>query len=174
MENAELLNSRFNKGLVTSQIKSLFDYDTDTAHFNDVNKIYHAWSLSHADPMKRPRFYNVQTVLKLSQPLYVLVSAFSTMEHESREYDVIHMKTGSWVRFGIPVNRKMIGMLGGQELISRLILSSGITGLTHLIEQLINTVDSIEDRDNLKANVKLLKEIQSGIILEGMNHVTKD
>lgn len=173
-QTTAVLDSRFNKGLVNSQLRGLFDYEKETQSFDDCNKIFHAWSMTHVVPEKRPRFYNVQEVLKLPHPLYILVSSFSSMSHEGRDYVVIHMKTGNWIRFGLPLNKKLIGMLGGEELLARLLLVNGVHGLINFIEKSVDKVDNYEDKDNLKINVNLLKEIAKGMLLEGMTNVSTD
>lgn len=171
LENASVLDSRFNRGLVTSQLRGLFQYENDNHCLKEVNDIFHAWSMTNPVPDKRPRFFNVKDVLKLEQDLYVLTSAYSQMQHEVREYTVIQMKTNVWVRFGLPVSKPLIARLGGEEVISRIILSSGVHGLIQLVTRIMESIDTYEEKDTLKANVKLLQEIAKGMLLEGMTNV---
>lgn len=122
----EQLNQRFNKGLVLRQLKALVDYTDRLMLDRDVEKIHKAWMLLDADPLLRPRYFNIDDVIKLSKPTRILVSEYSTMFIGDIEFENIKVTYHGDCHYAAPITKDVMKALGGAQIVSRMLLIGGV------------------------------------------------
>jgi hypothetical protein len=160
--------TRYNKGLVNSQLKAFFTYNTMNEVYNDQAKVYIAWSALHEDPEMRPRLFNVRKALKLKYDFYVIVSGHPSASHKGQGYEILQIRDIVPIYIGLPISKLAVQLSGGMYFLGRLVALGGVTKLIQHIESLITNVDSYEHKGILQDNVELLNEISKGLIPEGM------
>lgn len=168
LDNIGVLEARYNKALVCSQLQGLFAYSTDKQMYDDANKIMLAWEKSSPDKDKRSRFFNVQEVLRLPYKLCVLVSGYGKWMCDEYDYDILMITHAKHIKFGIPVNKAVLKHVGDVDIIARIIIGGGITHLCDLIKQAVGKADSLELKDKLQHNLTILKEVREGLLDEGI------
>lgn len=163
LDNVGVLESRYNKGLVCSQLKGLFNYQTDEQLYKDANAIMKAWEKSHDEKDKRARFFNVKEVLGLSYGLVILVSGYGKWMVDQYDYDVLTINHAKNIKFGVPVNKAVLKHVGDVDIIVRIIVAGGIDKLGDLIYEAIKKSDSYELKDKLEHNLRLLTQLEGAL-----------
>lgn len=158
------LNQRYNKALVCSQLKAVFNYANDDQLYDDQRRVMNAWNDTSKVVSDRPRFFNVRELFKLEQDLYILTSSYSLFDHESNTYVVFTVNYKSFPNFGLPVNNLLVESLGGPNTVSRVILNQGVYGLISMLENALSLATDYVTKDRIKSNVMLLNQIKEGII----------
>lgn len=159
------LNQRYNKALVCSQLKAMFNYANDDQMYDDQRVIMNAWNDSSKVVSDRPRFFNVRELFKLEQDLYILTSSYGSFDHNSNTYVVFQINYKGFTNFGLPVNEKLIDSLGGPNMVTRLIAVGGVFGLIKKLEEVLPQVTDYVTKDRIKSNVMLLNQIKEGILI---------
>jgi hypothetical protein len=159
------LNQRYNKALVCSQLKAMFNYTNDDQMYDDQRVIMNAWNDSSKVVSDRPRFFNVRELFKLEQDLYILTSSYGSFDHNSNTYVVFQINYKGFTNFGLPVNDKIIESLGGPNTVSRLISLKGVYGLISKLEEVSSLVTEYIIKDRIKSNLMLLNQIKEGILI---------
>jgi hypothetical protein len=163
LDNAATLESRYNKALVCSQLKGLFEYKDDQTLYRDANKIAKAWEGLPVDKDARPRFFNVREIMQLQFDLFLLVSSYGKWMHEGYDYDVLLLTHSKHTLFGVPVNKAVLKHVGDHHLIARIIIQSGIMGLMGLIHLATERAEGYQLKNKLQHNHQLLDELSKGL-----------
>ena len=153
------LETRFNKALVMSQLKAFFNYSKDAELYDDLNKLHNAWVATAEAVGDRPRFFNIKDVFKISKDILILTSSYGSMHHNGNEYNVLTIYGGpnNRIQFGLPVHRTVSSILGGSNMVCRVVIAKGIDGLIKLMLEVEPTIKEYEDRARLRSNVELLQ-----------------
>lgn len=168
LDNVGVLEARYNKALVCSQLKGIFNYQTDKQMYDDQAKIMNAWEKSEVEKDKRPRFFNVREALKLEYDLLILVSGYGKWMCDGYDYDILMISQAKYIKFGIPVNKAVLKHVGDVDIIARIIVRGGIDKLSELIKLAKTKVDNYELKDKLEHNELLLQELKEGLYDEGI------
>ena len=168
LDNVGVLEARYNKALVCSQLEGLFAYQSKEQMYIDANRIMLAWEKSHIEKDRRARFFNVQEVMKLNYKLVILVSGYGKWMCDEYDYDVLLLNHAKNIKFGIPVNKAVLKHVGDVDIIARIIVGGGIAHLSDLIQQAITRADSLELKDKLQHNLMLLNDIREGLLDESI------
>lgn len=162
LDTNNTLEQRYNKALVCSQLKAIFNYETDDQLYKDHDKVIEAWEATSANRGDRPRFFNIKDIFKLEQDMLVLTSSYSTY-WDKYELVVFTINFRNYVNFGLPVVRTLVDSLGGPNVISRVIMDSGLSGLIKFLEDSITTASDYETKDKINHNVKILNQFRGAI-----------
>lgn len=160
LENAGMLEQKYNKALVCAQLKAIFSYDKETDVYADQDKIMEAWQATSKVVTDRPRFFNIRDVFKLDQDVLVLTSSFSTFWQDNHEYIIFTQNYKGFVNFGIPVVKNIIDLIGGPNYICRVIAYDGVVGLIKILEEAFIQAKDYVDKDRISSNIKTLKQFK--------------
>ena len=122
----DVLASGYNKGLVCSQLKALFEYKHEQDMYIDQAKVFKLWFESSTNVGDRPRFINVKDVFKLDKDVLIIVSSASSMVYKQVNFSVYTINHGKWVFFGVPIAKAVEKALAGQATVSRIIIDRGL------------------------------------------------
>ena len=151
----------YNKALVCSQLKGLFNYETTEELYGDALIIHNAWLDTHDDVMKRPRFFNIKDCLQLDKDIYILISSATAADIDGYDFKMIFIQQNSVViLFAVPICKAFLDVYG-YDMIGRFIIKGG---LNEIISIMNNTqVIGFKNKEAIKLNIELLKEIESGL-----------
>lgn len=149
MADQSVLDQRFNKILVTSQIQQMHPDLKKEEIYRITDNLHHEWTLTNKLAEYRARFFKSRFVDAL-----VVVSKHSTSYDASIPYEQVNLFFKGSMFFAIPMPAFFINMLGGPYNVVKIICIGGLP-------ELIKRVKNHESFDDSKISPSIFKFLQS-------------
>lgn len=162
VERTGTLEQRYNRALICSQLKGLFNYTTDVRLYADQDKIFKAWEATSEDKNLRPRFFNVKDALGLDYDLMFLTSGYSSFWAHGMEFIVFTINFKGYTNYGLPMANKVVTLLGGASAVSRLICENGLNGLIQVLTDLHRVAKPV-DQVKINNNIDVLNAMKGNM-----------